>query len=66
MYDAIKLSDYKIVNYDDILSVKQGKKIKLDVNSDLVFISDKDNNLISCYERLNDDIFKTKRGGLDN
>ncbi|AJM71752.1 tRNA pseudouridine(55) synthase TruB [Mycoplasma yeatsii] len=66
MYDAIKLSDYKIINYDDILSVKQGKKIKLDVNPDLVFISDKDNNLISCYERSNDDIFKTKRGGLDN
>ncbi|AEM68839.1 tRNA pseudouridine(55) synthase TruB [Mycoplasma putrefaciens] len=64
--DTIKTTNYPIVYYDDFLSVKQGKKIELkNIDSDTVFISDDQNNLIACYQRFEGDIFKSKRGGLD-
>jgi len=67
MYQAIEMNGYKIIEYKDILSVRQGKKITLDnINEDVVFIADENKNLVACYERVEDNLFRTRRGGLDN
>ncbi|ASZ09038.1 tRNA pseudouridine(55) synthase TruB [Mesoplasma chauliocola] len=65
MYDAIKLADYEIIELNDILDVSHGKKISLSTNNDVVFIANKNKQLIACYEREKENLFKCRRGGLN-
>ncbi|SRX66317.1 tRNA pseudouridine(55) synthase TruB [Mycoplasma mycoides subsp. capri] len=65
--DAIKTNDFKVVNYQNSLEIIQGKKIILnDINDDLVFISDDQINILAVYQKYDNNIFKIKRGGLNN
>ncbi|WFQ90314.1 tRNA pseudouridine synthase B [Mycoplasma feriruminatoris] len=65
--DAIKTNDFKVVKYHNSLDVLQGKKIVLDnICDDLVFISDDKNNVLAVYQKYDNNIFKIKRGGLNN
>ncbi|WP_434335460.1 tRNA pseudouridine(55) synthase TruB [Mycoplasma capricolum subsp. capricolum] len=67
MYDAVKINDFKVVKYHNILDVKQGKKIVLNnIKDQLVFISDEQNNILAVYQKYENNIFKVKRGGLNN
>ncbi|WP_434323999.1 tRNA pseudouridine(55) synthase TruB [Mycoplasma capricolum subsp. capricolum] len=67
IYDAVKINDFKIVKYHNILDVKQGKKIVLNnIKDQLVFISDEQNNILAVYQKYENNIFKVKRGGLNN
>ncbi|KEZ20984.1 tRNA pseudouridine(55) synthase TruB [Mycoplasma capricolum] len=67
IYDAIKINDFKVVKYHNILDVKQGKKIVLNnIKDQLVFISDEQNNILAVYQKYENNIFKVKRGGLNN
>ncbi|MCK8461475.1 tRNA pseudouridine(55) synthase TruB [Mycoplasma capricolum] len=67
IYDAVKINDFKVVKYHNILDVKQGKKIVLnDIKDQLVFISDEQNNILAVYQKYENNIFKVKRGGLNN
>ncbi|ADR24051.1 tRNA pseudouridine synthase B [Mycoplasma leachii PG50] len=65
--DSVKINDFKVVNYCNSLDVKQGKKIVLnDIKDQLVFISDDQNNILAVYQKYENNIFKIKRGGLNN
>ncbi|QVK05474.1 tRNA pseudouridine(55) synthase TruB [Mycoplasma mycoides] len=65
--DAIKTNDFKVVKYQNSLEIIQGKKIILNnINDDLVFISDDQNNILAVYQKYDNNIFKIKRGGLNN
>ncbi|WP_434337956.1 tRNA pseudouridine(55) synthase TruB [Mycoplasma capricolum] len=67
IYDAVKINDFKVVKYHNILDVKQGKKIVLNnIKDQLVFISDEQNNILAVYQKYENNIFKVKRGGLNN
>ncbi|WP_434329728.1 tRNA pseudouridine(55) synthase TruB [Mycoplasma capricolum subsp. capricolum] len=67
IYDAVKINDFKVVKYHNILDVKQGKKIVLnDIKDQLVFISDEQNDILAVYQKYENNIFKVKRGGLNN
>ncbi|WP_434338402.1 tRNA pseudouridine(55) synthase TruB [Mycoplasma capricolum] len=67
IYDAVKINDFKVVKYHNSLDVKQGKKIVLnDIKDQLVFISDEQNNILAVYQKYENNIFKVKRGGLNN
>ncbi|WBX35959.1 tRNA pseudouridine(55) synthase TruB [Mycoplasma capricolum] len=67
IYDAVKINDFKVVNYCNSLDVKQGKKIVLNnIKDQLVFISDEQNNILAVYQKYENNIFKVKRGGLNN
>ncbi|WP_434343378.1 tRNA pseudouridine(55) synthase TruB [Mycoplasma sp. 06067-C1-B144P-99-0482-3] len=65
--DAIKINDFKVVKYQNSLEIIQGKKIILnDINDDLVFVSDDQNNILAVYQKYDNNIFKIKRVGLNN
>ncbi|UZK64023.1 tRNA pseudouridine(55) synthase TruB [Mycoplasma mycoides subsp. capri] len=65
--DVIKTNDFKVVKYQNSLEIIQGKKIILnDINDDLVFISDNKNSILAVYQKYDNNIFKIKRGGLNN
>ncbi|WP_434325331.1 tRNA pseudouridine(55) synthase TruB [Mycoplasma capricolum] len=67
IYDAVKINNFKVVKYHNILDVKQGKKIVLNnIKDQLVFISDEQNNILAVYQKYENNIFKVKRGGLNN
>ncbi|WP_434336433.1 tRNA pseudouridine(55) synthase TruB [Mycoplasma capricolum] len=67
IYYAVKINNFKVVNYHNILDVKQGKKIVLNnIKDQLVFISDEQNNILAVYQKYENNIFKVKRGGLNN
>ncbi|ATZ21499.1 tRNA pseudouridine(55) synthase TruB [Mesoplasma tabanidae] len=65
MADAVKMADYEIIKLEDTLNIEHGKKIELQIEKDIVFISNNLNQLIACYEREKDNLFKCKRGGLN-
>ncbi|ATQ35439.1 tRNA pseudouridine synthase B [Mesoplasma entomophilum] len=65
MFDAIKMANYEIIKLENILNIEHGKKIELETKNDIVFISNKADQVIACYEREKNNLFKCKRGGLN-
>lgn len=55
------LSNYPTVEYDNLSDIKNGRKITLETDHDLVLIS-VDNQIMAFYKRVESNLFRSKRG----
>ena len=60
LYDALS-SMYKVVEYQNDKDIRNGKRIRLNVEEDRVLMV-KDNEVLAIYERVNNNEFKCVRG----
>ncbi|WP_027063330.1 tRNA pseudouridine(55) synthase TruB [Mesoplasma seiffertii] len=66
LYTVLQNEHYPILKTNNLKDVMFGKKIILDAQDNLVFIEDEHHNILACYEREQDKVFKCRRGGLNN
>ncbi|PPE06395.1 tRNA pseudouridine(55) synthase TruB [Mesoplasma corruscae] len=66
IYDSLKLAKLSIIHLNELADVNNGKKLKLDSKDKIVFISDSHQNVYACYEKIENDIYKCRRGGLND
>ncbi|AUF83922.1 tRNA pseudouridine(55) synthase TruB [Mesoplasma syrphidae] len=66
LHTVLQNEQHSIVKTDNLKDVMLGKKIVLNTSDNLVFIEDEHHNILACYERDQNNVFKCRRGGLNN